>query len=167
MNPGNDDEDFAKLVNEYPPPDGAASSRQVREAPAPAYQGGHKGQGHEDSTQKNSIQKKPGRKKRKGGMAIPELDLHGKTEDQAIAALNRFLDRERHGDRDVTVHIIHGKGHRSADGPVLTDAVRSWLGSKSAREAGIKDWRPGRDGFIEGGSGITICTLKPGRDIDK
>ena len=163
MNSGNDNEDFAKLVDEYPPPDGAASDRQVREAPAPAYQGGHKGQGHKNSIQKNSTPKKLGRKKRKAGAAIQELDLHGKTEDQAITALLRFLGRVRHGNREVVVHIIHGKGHRSADGPVLAVAVRSWLGSKSAREAGVKDWQPGQDGFTKGGSGITICTLKPGR----
>jgi DNA-nicking Smr family endonuclease len=56
-----------------------------------------------------------------------ELDLHGMTRAAAREELRRFLvecARRQLG----CVRIIHGKGHRSGpDGPVLKDAVQSWL----------------------------------------
>jgi DNA-nicking Smr family endonuclease len=56
-----------------------------------------------------------------------ELDLHGMTRAAARNELRQFLvecARRQLG----CVRIVHGKGHRSGpDGPVLKEAVQSWL----------------------------------------
>ena len=135
-----DKEDFASLVDLYPPPADAGQEprHQVKEAPP-----------------------RRRKKERKGRTQAQSLDLHGMTEANAIKTMFRFFEQVRQNNREVTVHIIHGKGHRSADGPVLMRAVREWLKSKPAREAGVKDSWEGRDGIHEGGTGITVCELKP------
>lgn len=58
--------------------------------------------------------------------SIPFLDLHGLTEQQAFLRVTHFI--EQHHQRGTrTIGIIHGKGLRSTDGPVLKLAVIDWL----------------------------------------
>lgn len=65
---------------------------------------------------------------RRGEFAIEaELDLHGLTEREARAALKAFVAAAlAHGQR--CVRVVHGKGLGSGPaGPVLKNAVNSWL----------------------------------------
>jgi DNA-nicking Smr family endonuclease len=55
-----------------------------------------------------------------------ELDLHGLTVEQARSALIEFLDEcESAGIRHAI--IVHGKGFRSRDKPVIKPLVNRWL----------------------------------------
>lgn len=55
-----------------------------------------------------------------------QLDLHGLTRDEALAAMPRFLQNARiHGEKAVL--IITGKGNNSPGEPVLQQAVTGWL----------------------------------------
>src|SRR5208283_4725618 len=54
------------------------------------------------------------------------LDLHGFFVDEAEAATERFL-REALGKGLRCIKIIHGRGLRSPDGPVLKSALIGWL----------------------------------------
>ena len=60
-----------------------------------------------------------------------DLDLHGRTVIDAVAALARFLeDSRRHGRR--CVRIVHGKGFGSPSGrPVMKANVDRWLRARS------------------------------------
>jgi DNA-nicking Smr family endonuclease len=56
-----------------------------------------------------------------------ELDLHGKTQEAAIRLVQNFL-LTAHRQRLRSVLVITGRGLRSGDaGPILRDAVHSWL----------------------------------------
>lgn len=55
-----------------------------------------------------------------------QLDLHGLTREEALAALPRFLQAARQAG-EKAVLIITGQGLHSADGPVLQQAVSGWL----------------------------------------
>ena len=56
-----------------------------------------------------------------------ELDLHGKTQEEALRMVTNFL-LTSHGQRLRHVLIITGKGNRSGPGgPVLRGAVETWL----------------------------------------
>ncbi len=77
-----------------------------------------------------------------------KCDLRGMTADEAIDAVDLFLDRAIMDDLEE-VTIVHGKGTG-----VLRSAVQSYLkGNKR-----IKSYRLGRYG--EGETGVTIVTLK-------
>lgn len=68
------------------------------------------------------------RKLRKGHYGLDaEIDLHGLTSDDAKRQLLHFLhDCVQSGCR--CVHIVHGKGYRSADNhPVLKNNLNLWL----------------------------------------
>ena len=54
------------------------------------------------------------------------LDLHGFFVDEAEAATERFL-KEALGKGLRCIKIIHGRGLRSPDGPVLKSALIGWL----------------------------------------
>ncbi|NKC13342.1 MAG: DNA mismatch repair protein MutS [Gammaproteobacteria bacterium] len=74
------------------------------------------------------LQQQQQRRLRRGQYPIgKELDLHGKTANEAHAALNRFLtDCRARGIRSV--RVIHGKGLRSPGGkPVLKGKLDRWL----------------------------------------
>ncbi len=74
------------------------------------------------------LQKNILKKLRKGYYGLDaDLDLHGLTSQQARQHLARFLhDCVEQGCR--CVHIIHGKGYRSAnDYPILKNDVNIWL----------------------------------------
>lgn len=79
--------------------------------------------------------------------AKPELDLRGMTTDEAVPALERFIDSARMAKLN-TVIVIHGKG---------TGAVRQAVHQCLRRERGIKSFRLGRYG--EGEDGVTIVEL--------
>ncbi|WP_297210785.1 endonuclease MutS2 [uncultured Flavonifractor sp.] len=80
--------------------------------------------------------------------ASPEVDLRGMMTDEAIAALDLFLDSAVLGKLNE-VRIIHGKG---------TGAVRKAVREHLKRSRYIKSFRPGRYG--EGEDGVTIAELK-------
>jgi len=67
------------------------------------------------------------RKLRRGQLRMnAELDLHGLKAEAAALELERFLS-DCH-DQDLRcLRIIHGKGHRSANGPVIKPLVATWL----------------------------------------
>ena len=80
--------------------------------------------------------------------AKAEVDLRGMMTDEAVAALESFLDTAMLGKLE-TVTIIHGKG---------TGAVRNAVRTYLKRSRYIKAFRPGRYG--EGEDGVTIVALK-------
>ena len=81
--------------------------------------------------------------------AVPsQIDLRGMMTDEAIAALEGFLDTAMMGKLE-TVTIIHGKG---------TGAVRSAVRAYCKRSRYVKSFRPGRYG--EGEDGVTVAELK-------
>ncbi len=56
-----------------------------------------------------------------------ELDLHGKTREEAIMMVQNFV-KTCHVNQFRTALIITGKGYRSGKrGPVLNQEVRNWL----------------------------------------
>jgi DNA mismatch repair protein MutS2 len=81
--------------------------------------------------------------------AVPsEIDLRGMMTDEAVMAVERFLDTAMMGKLE-TATIIHGKG---------TGAVRNAVRSYLKRSRYVKAFRPGRYG--EGEDGVTVVTLK-------
>lgn len=76
-----------------------------------------------------------------------EIDLRGMRVEDALALLERYLDRAIISRRDE-VRIIHGHGTGA-----LKKAVRSWLSASPWASA----FRPGGRG--EGGDGVTVVTL--------
>ena len=77
-----------------------------------------------------------------------EVDLRGMMTDEAIAALESFLDTAMLGKLE-TVTVIHGKG---------TGAVRNAVRTYLKRSRYVKSFRPGRYG--EGEDGVTVVELK-------
>ncbi len=80
--------------------------------------------------------------------ASPEVDLRGMMTDEAINALDMFLDNAMLG-RLQEVTVIHGKG---------TGAVRKAVREHLKRSRYVKSFRPGR--FGEGEDGVTVVELK-------
>ena len=80
--------------------------------------------------------------------APPEVDLRGMTAQEALAALDLYLDNALLA-RLETVRIIHGKGTG-----VVRKAVREHL--KGSRY--VKSFRPGH--FGEGEDGVTVAELR-------
>ena len=80
--------------------------------------------------------------------ASPEIDLRGMTGDEAVAAVEQFLDNAMLAHLE-TVTIIHGKG---------TGAVRKAVRTYLKRSRYVKEFRPGVYG--EGEDGVTVATLK-------
>jgi len=63
----------------------------------------------------------------------PTLDLHGLGVREALVETERFL-RDAQTQDEPVVHIVYGKGHRSAGGRgVLREVVPRWLESEGAR----------------------------------
>ncbi len=80
--------------------------------------------------------------------ASREADLRGMTVDEALGALELFLDNALMGKLE-TVTVIHGKG---------TGAVRRAVREYLKRSRYVKSFRPGR--FGEGEDGVTVVELK-------
>lgn len=68
---------------------------------------------------------------RRGDFSVQDrLDLHGKTQREAQAQVERFLSDSRRAKKRCVL-IVHGRGLNSKDQvPVLKDAVRGWLSQK-------------------------------------
>lgn len=77
----------------------------------------------------------------------PEINLLGMTTDEAVMALDKYLDDARMSHLD-TVRIVHGKG---------TGALRSAVQNYLRRQSWIRSYRTGD--FGEGDAGVTIVTL--------
>lgn len=75
------------------------------------------------------------RRLRQGELPIDgRLDLHGKTADDARAALQSFL-KERRARRDRVVLVIHGRGEHSPAGVgVLRGEIAAWLSQGRASQ---------------------------------
>ena len=83
----------------------------------------------------------------RGGSVPSTLDLRGARVDEALEALERYLDQAAvAGARRVT--IVHGHGSGA-----LRDAVRAALAGHPL----VQEWRPGERG--EGGDGASIVSL--------
>ncbi|MBE5868376.1 MAG: endonuclease MutS2 [Lachnospiraceae bacterium] len=78
----------------------------------------------------------------------PEINLLGKTTDEAIAALDKYLD-DAYLARLSSVRVVHGKG---------TGALRSAVHGHLKRLKYVKEYRLGEHG--EGDAGVTIVTFK-------
>ncbi len=77
----------------------------------------------------------------------PEINLIGMTTDEAILALDKYLDDARMSHLD-TVRIVHGKG---------TGALRNAVHEYLRRQSWIKSYRGGD--FGEGDAGVTIVNM--------
>jgi len=75
------------------------------------------------------------------------LDLRGERVDDAVAALDRFLDESMRAERDV-IFVIHGHGTGA-----LRNAVRQHVRAHPA----VTEFRPGEQS--EGGDGVTVAWL--------
>ncbi len=78
----------------------------------------------------------------------PEINLLGKTVDEALSALDKYLD-DAYLAHLSTVRVVHGKG---------TGALRSAVQNHLKRIKYVKSYRLGEYG--EGDAGVTIVTFK-------
>ncbi len=78
----------------------------------------------------------------------PEIDLRGMTSEEAVAAVELFIDSASMSNLE-TVRIIHGKG---------TGALRSAIQSSLRKNKLVKSFRLGVYG--EGEDGVTVVSLK-------
>jgi DNA-nicking Smr family endonuclease len=90
------------------------------------------------------------------------LDLHGRSSEEALRALERFLELAR-GDGKRCVLVIHGRGaHSHDDAPVLKPLVWRWLSTSPAAASAVLAFASARP--AEGGDGATRLLLRrPGR----
>ncbi len=77
----------------------------------------------------------------------PEIDLRGMTGEEAVAAMERYLDGARRANLP-SVRVIHGKG---------TGALRTAVQNALKKNPTVKSFRLGRYG--EGETGVTIVEL--------
>lgn len=90
-----------------------------------------------------------GKMKMKKTMSVrPEINLLGKTVDEAIAELDKYLD-DAYMSHISPVRIVHGKG---------TGALRSGIHNYLKRQKHVKSYRLGA--FGEGDAGVTIVEFK-------
>ncbi|MCI9238587.1 MAG: endonuclease MutS2 [Dorea sp.] len=105
--------------------------------------------------EKPSYLQKTGRQTGKGKLKMnkslsvgPEINLLGKTVDEAIAELDKYLDDASLAHLS-SVRIVHGKG---------TGALRNGIHQFLRRQKHVKSFRLGA--FGEGDAGVTIAELK-------
>ena len=90
-----------------------------------------------------------GKMKMSKSMSVsPEINLLGKTVDEAIAVLDKYLD-DAYIAHVSPVRIVHGKG---------TGALRNGIHQYLRRQKNIKSFRLGA--FGEGDAGVTIVEFK-------
>jgi DNA mismatch repair protein MutS2 len=98
-----------------------------------------------------SAKKSTGKGKIKMGKSLsvsPEINLLGKTVDEAIAELDKYLDDAILAHL-TSVRIVHGKG---------TGALRAGVHNYLRRQKHVASYRLGA--FGEGDAGVTIAELK-------
>ncbi len=78
----------------------------------------------------------------------PEISLLGKTVDEALSELDKYLD-DAYLAHLTTVRVVHGKG---------TGALRKAVQNHLKRIKYVKSFRLGEYG--EGDAGVTIVTFK-------
>ena len=78
----------------------------------------------------------------------PEINLLGKTVDEALSELDKYLD-DAYLAHLSSVRIVHGKG---------TGALRNAVHSHLKKMKTIKEFRLGE--FGEGDAGVTIATFR-------
>lgn len=99
--------------------------RQLRDDP---FIGSHVQVGDELNHHADHVPKKVLKDLAKGRFRVDEeLDLHGLKEAEARTLLHDFLNECRLRHRPTCLAIIHGKGMRSAEGPVLKRMVNGYL----------------------------------------
>ena len=84
----------------------------------------------------------------KSATISPEINLIGKTTDEAIALLDKYLD-DAYLSHLGSVRIVHGKG---------TGALRSAVHAHLKRQKYVKSFRLGEAG--EGDAGVTIAEFE-------
>ena len=99
-------------------------------------------------SQKDKARKSTVTRPFRAAAAKAELDLRGMMVDEALAAVDMFLDNALMGKLE-TVTIIHGKG---------TGALRKAVREHLKRSRYVKSARPGAYG--EGEDGVTVVTMK-------
>lgn len=83
------------------------------------------------------------------------LDLHGTTRNEALQKLPHFLDNARfHG--FSTLLVVTGKGLHSEEGPVLRQAVETYLDGPGRKL--VREWGPAPRNY--GGDGALILFLR-------
>ena len=99
--------------------------------------------------QKTANQTRKGKVKMSKALSVStEINLLGKTVDEAIAELDKYLDDASLAHLS-SVRIVHGKG---------TGALRSGIHAYLRRQKHVKSFRLGA--FGEGDAGVTIAELK-------
>lgn len=109
----------------------------------------------------NGVQDKVVRKLRRGQPGIQaNIDLHGMTRTEALQELQAFIDECQ--SREINcIHIVHGKGHQSADGKaVLKPSVAIWLRQMPA----VLAYCPAQRN--DGGDGALYVLLKKQAFVD-
>lgn len=77
---------------------------------------------------KMGVQDRIFRKLRQGRFELAgELDLHGMTVASARSAFAAFMTGDGRARPQCCVRIIHGKGLRSKEGPVIKQQIQAWL----------------------------------------
>ena len=107
------------------PPEPAARRPATRgQGPGPAA-------GKEGAFARAGLQRRVLERLRRGRYPVAaEIDLHGCRAREALADLARFLDTVPRSAGAVCVRVIHGKGRRSPEGPVLRPLVAAWLSGR-------------------------------------
>jgi DNA-nicking Smr family endonuclease len=106
----------------------------------------------------NGIDRRFTSKLRSGDLPVEaRIDLHGRSREEALRALERFVTGAVAGGRRCVL-VIHGRGlHSSPDGPTLRDAVREALiGGATAGHALAASSAPA----ALGGAGATLVWLR-------
>ena len=110
----------------------------------------------EDSNGSPSAIEHKKRSKRKSGAPSATIDLHGKTINEAMMLLERFIGTSAKKGIPLVLVIV-GKGIHSDSGkPVLKEAVLSWLDGKGKKL--VSSHRIASAKF--GGSGAIVVSLK-------
>jgi DNA-nicking Smr family endonuclease len=97
------------------------------------------------------------RQVKRGIIAVShQIDLHGLTREEALAALPRFLETARRKGQKAAL-VITGKGINSPGEPVLQQAIASWL--RDAGRGMVLEFAPAPREM--GGGGAYVVFLRP------